>query len=235
MAVGAARPSAMPDNPISGGPARAGKYGEAYGIGLGGKEWPLSDEGSYYTARDATPGTGKISGVVTTFVETTPYLIIYNGSTSLSIYPQFIRFHVTVVSTNSTRVQFTTAIDTGNRFSSGGAALTLQNTNMNSPNASQAVINTGVLVATTATANRRVLDHVNFRGSIDVVEDSYELVFGPNDGPGNGGSRVATVADLSKQHSPVVIGPGQSFLLYEWSTSQSVGITMETTIGYVER
>ena len=27
----------------------------------------------------------------------------------------------------------------------------------------------------------------------------------------------------------------QTFLLYEWSTSQSVGITMETVLGYTER
>lgn len=193
--------------------------------------------GTNYTARDTTPGTGKISGVVTTLVKTTPYLVCYNGNSNLQLELQSLKFYVTAVSVGSTRVQFTTVTDAGNRYTSGGSALTIVNNTSGSPNVSNAIVTTGAITATAATGAERVLDHINFRGSIDAVEDSYTILFGlaaAIDG-GASGSRAATVSDFVHAHAPVVLAPGQSFLVYEWSTSQSTGITLETTMTWIEK
>lgn len=229
------RPNPLVDNLFGGLPSRAGRYGEAYVNGLSGKEWSVADEGSYFTAITPTPGTGVIGHAApTTFDETKPYLLLYNGGQN-RIYPQYIRLHDTVVSVGGARVQFTIAIDQGNRYSSGGTALTKNNVNMDSVVSTQATINAGAVIATAASASRRVLDHVVFRGTIDVVEDVFEIVFGASDGPGVGGSRVATVQDMSKMAPPIVVGPGQSLLIHQWAASQSTGPTFQVSFGYIER
>lgn len=235
MATFRDRPSPFADNLGSGAGTRAGRYSEGYVLAVGGKETWLGDEGSYFTARTPTPGTGIIGHPApTTFDETKPMLLVYNGGVN-RIYPQFLRLHETVVSTAATRTQFTIAVDQGNRLSSGGTALTTQNVNMDSVIASQATCTTGAVVAIAATASRRIIDHIVFRGTIDVVEDVYEIVFGGSDGSQQGGSRVATVQDFSKMTAPVVIGPGQSLLVHQWSASVSTGPTLQVTLGYVER
>lgn len=235
MATFRDRPSPNVDSTTSGGGVRSGRYGETYTAAISGKETFLGDEGSYFLATTPTPGTGIIGHPApTTFDETKPYLLCYNGGTN-RLYPQFLRFHSTVVSTAAVRVQFTICVDQGNRYSSAGTALTKNNTNMDSILTSAATINVGAVVAIAATASRRILDHVVFRGTIDVVEDVYEIIFGSSDGSGMGGSRVATVADLSRGTGPVVVGPGQSLLVHQWSASQSTGPTLEVTFGYSER
>lgn len=229
------RPNPNADSTAGGPPGRAGRYSEAYNLQISSKEWVSADEGSYFTALSTTPGTGIIGHAApTTFDETKPYILLYNGGQN-RIYPQYIRLHDTVVSTAATRVQFTVAVDQGNRYSSGGTALAPKNCNMDNNFSTGASVYQGAVVATAASASRRVLDHLVFRGSIDVVEDVYEIVFGASDGGGQGGSRAATVQDFARLAPPVVVGPGQSLLIHQWAASQSTGPTFQLSFGYIER
>lgn len=230
------RPNAFVDNVNGGaGNQRGGRYGESYTNLITGKELFSADEGSYFTARTQTPGTGVIGHAApTTFDETKPYILLYNGGQN-RIYPQFLQLHDTVVSVGDTRAQFTIVVDQGNRYASGGSALTTQNVNMDSVVASQASAFVGAVVASAAGANRRILQHIVFRGTIDVVEDVYEIVFGGLGGGTGAGSRAATVQDASRTAAPCVIGPGQSLLIHQWAASQSTGPTFQVTLGYIER
>lgn len=235
MAIFRDRPSPFADNVLGGGPTRAGRYGEGYGVQLTSKEVFVGDEGSYFMAITPTPGTGIIGHAApTTFDETKPYLLLYNGGQN-RIYPQFLRLHDTVVSAGGTRMQMTIAVDQGNRYSSGGTALTRNNVNMDSIVTTQATINVGAVTAIAASASRRVLDHIVFRGTVDVVEDVFEINFGASDGPGQGGSRAATVQDMARMTAPVVVGPGQSLLIHQWQAAQSTGPTFQVALGYIER
>lgn len=235
MGIFRTKPNPQVDNTAGGVGTRAGRYGEAYSLTPTSKEWLLADEGSYYTARTPTVGTGIIGHAApTTFDETKPYILLYNGGQN-RVYPQFLRLHETVVSTAAARVQFTIAVDQGNRYSSAGTVLTTQNTNMDDTSSSGVSGYVGAVIATAASASRRVIDTVVFRGTIDVVEDSYEIVFAGSDGAGSGGSRAATVTDFARMTAPVVIGPGQSLLIHQWAASQSAGPTFAVTLGYVER
>lgn len=223
------------NNLTGGGPGRASTYGDAYSLNVSSKEWVAADEGSYFIARTPTPGTGIIGHAApTTFDETKPYILLYNGG-SKRIYPQYIRLHETVASVGGARVQFTIVVDSGNRYSSAGTALSIVNPNMDSNAGSGASGYVGAVVATAASGSRRVVDHIVYRGTIDIIEDVYEMVFAASDGSGMGGSRAATVQDMARLAPPVVIGPNQSLLIHQWAGSQSTGPTFQVSFGYIER
>lgn len=228
-------PNGSYNNSQGGGPGRASAYGDAYALQISSKEWVAADEGGYFVARTPTPGTGIIGHAApTTFDEAKPYLVLYNAGQK-RIYPQYLRLHSTVASVGGARAQFTVCVDTGNRYSSAGTALTIVNPNMDSVMTSGASGFVGAVVGTAASGSRRIVDHIVFRGTIDIIEDVYEMVFAASDGSGMGGSRAATVQDMARLAPPVVIGPGQSFLIHQWAASQSTGPTFQVSLGYIER
>lgn len=214
---------------------RTDGYGDQFILPVSGKDIGGAFEGSYYVAQSPTPGTGIIGHAApTTFDETKPYLLVYNGSTQ-RLYPQFLRLHDTVVSVGGARVQFTVTRDVGNLFTSGGTAATVSNTNSESQgNASGVVITQGAVVCAAATSQRALLGNYCLRGTIDVVEDTYTLVFGATDGFVSG-SRAATVEDLAQALPPVCIGPGKCLKVHQWAGSQSTGPTFEMVFGFILR
>jgi len=100
------------DNPSDTSLGRHSNYGDRYHVPVGTGRQNLADEGSYFSAITPTPGTGIVDGVVTTFVETTPSVVIYNGS-SKRLFLDFLRLTITVAPVGGTRVRFTTTIDDG--------------------------------------------------------------------------------------------------------------------------
>lgn len=230
------RPLPSQDNAQDSAQGRNGRYGERYVLPVSNNQMFAGDEGSYFMAITPTPGTGIIGHAApTTFDETKPYLLVYNGSAS-RLYPQFLRLHETVASVGGARLQLTVVVDTGNRYSSAGTALTINNVNMDSVQSGASVAAyAGAVVATAASASRRVLDHVVYRGTIDIIEDVYNLAFGAPDGMASGSSRVATVQDTARVTAPVVVGPGQSLLIHQWAASQSTGPTFQVGLGFILR
>lgn len=237
MSVYVARPTSTGDSSQAQSPNRADNYLGAFVSPLTSKEWFAAAEGSYFTAISPTPGTGIIGHAApTTFDEAKPYLLVYNGS-NLNLYPQFLQLNETVASVGGAMVQLTQTIDNGNRYSSNGTAMTINNTNMDSANSGSSVaIYQGAVVATAASGTRRVIGNTIFRsGVIDIIRDQYQLVWGSPDGTSNTGSRVATVAEFSRVCAPVCVGPGQSLMLTQWAASQSTGPTWEATFGFILR
>mgnify|MGYP001597421384 CR=1 FL=1 len=205
--------------------------------GLTGRDTNLADLGASFLAITATPGTGVIGHAApTTFDETKPYFLLYNAG-ALTIYPAFLKLHTTVVGVAGARVQFTQAIDSVNRWSSVGTALTINNTNMASNVISGATIRVGAPVATAASPNRRVLSHRVYRAVIEVVEDTYCFSWGsPSPGaPSNLISSGTTVTAFTHSYPALAIGPGQSFLIHQWRASQSTGPTFEVEFAYYEK
>ncbi len=209
---------------------------------------PAAAEGSYFMGITPTPGTGIIGHAApTTFDETKPYLLLYNGE-SQPISPVFLSLHDAVPSLGGARMQLTVVIDDGDRYASGGTNLTVNKVERPTvgvaslgvapETATQSAISTttklkvGAVVAAAASATRRVIDHVVFRGSIDIVEDVYSLYFGGSDGVG---SRAATVADFSRSTAPIVVNPGQTLLIHQWAAAQSTGPTFQARFGFVRR
>lgn len=233
MAIATAYPGRSGDG--AGTPGRSGSDGSAYVLPISNKEMFAADEGTYFTAITPTPGTGIIGHAApTTFDEAKPFIVLYNSGT-LRIYPQFLRLHSTVVSTAGTLTQFTITSDVGNGRSSAGTAMTISPSRIGTAVASGAVAYIGAVVGPAVTGARVIHDHIVFRGTIDVVHDVYEIVFGGLGGGTSTASRVATVMDASRTTAPVVIEPGNSLRIVQWSASQSTGPTLQACLGFIAR
>lgn len=224
--------SGLFDDPSNRVPGRNTNYEDEYVVPVGLGRHVLADEGSYFTAITPTPGTGIVDGAVATFVETTPSLTIYNGTSNKHLVLDFIRFTVTVVSTASEQVQFTNTIDSGKRWTSGGTAMTINGASTDGQVMSNGVsIQKGIITASAATAARRVLSHTIYRwGTLEIVGDVYEMRFG--EPASKSLANAATVCTFSRGVPPVVIGPNQSFVQVGWGTNMSTGPTHALEMGF---
>lgn len=205
----------------------------------GARDTALADLGVVYVATTPTPGTGIVSSAsVQAFTETTPYFVLYNGG-QLNIYPLHMRLHTTVVgATNSVAQNWTNTIDVGNRYTSGGTALTVNNSNMTSANKSFAVITVGAITATAATSQRRVIGHqaVKFV-DVETVHDCLQFNWGGSQqvDPTSLINNSTTISHTTVNFAPLVIGPNQSMVLVRWGASYTTGVTYEVEFGYVEK
>jgi hypothetical protein len=203
---------------------------------LTGRDIELASLGTYYVASTATPGTGQISNNPTTLVATTPSLVVYNGGNTADVHLHFLRLTSTVASTGAALRNYTHFVDQGNRFSSGGAALTVKNTNPTSTNASNVVANFGAITATAASSAQRQIGNDSFRGVfIDIIGDVYEYQYGAPGGGGSVSSVVTTVAHFVHTLPPIVLPPNTSYVMNIWSSTFSTGITFEIMLGFSER
>jgi hypothetical protein len=235
MAIQRALPSPTLDSAAVATPTRTGTYLEAYVLPISSKEMFTADEGSYNMALTPTPGTGVIgTASIAAITDVSPTAVFYNSSTTKRIYPQFLNLHETVVSTSGSRVQFTFYLDNVNRWTSGGTLLTNGNCNSGSSADTALVAHVGGITAPAANA-KVLIDHVVFRGTIDVVEDQFEFVFAGVGGGTGSGSRVATVQDFSRTLPPVCIMPGHSMVMHQWAASQANAPTYEYRFGYIAR
>ena len=195
------------------------------------KEWWTAQQGQYFVAVSPTPGTG-IAGhaAPTTFDEEKPILMLYNDGNA-PIYPQYLHLHCTAASTGGSRVQFTMTMDKGNRRTVGGTALTVNNTNAVATAIPGAVVYFGAVTASAATTYRRLLGNIVYRGTIDVVEDDYIMIWGAPNAMSGSTSRVATVAEASRILPPVCLAPGYGLYLTQWAASQSGAPSFEVILG----
>lgn len=205
---------------------------------LTSSEVGLADQGIFYNAINPTPGTGIVGPVSTTLDETKAIFTMYNGGTG-TIYPKFLRLHCTVIGTTGTGVRFTQALDQGNRFSSGGTALTAVNSNMNSQNRSSAQIQFGAITTTAATSQRRLIANKLFKSDgIEVINETYQLSWASSaqlEDPASLINNTTTLAHTTYSFGPIAIGPGQSFVIHQWRAAITVGITFEVELGFIEK
>lgn len=202
------------------------------------RETAAADQGVYYTALTPTPGTGIIGHAApTTFDQTKAYLLCYNPGPNV-VYPLYLRLHDTVVSAgDSTGPMFyTQVVDLGNRFSSGGTALTPNNANPASQNKSKAVITVGAVVCTANSNASQTMFHKTFHpGTIDVVHDQLFFTWGAAILGSPQLLPTTTASTYAESFGPIVVPAGYSFLIHEWAAAQSTGPTYEVEFGYMEK
>lgn len=206
----------------------------------GSRDTQLGDQGQFFVGLNPTPGTGIASNAtVTAFTETTPILVLFNASNTVSIYPMFLRGHITAAGTGvSTAVNWTFTLDTGNRFTSGGTPLLVNNINQNSTNLTSAIANYGAVLATAATGARRIVAHTQVKHTvIEVIHDTYAFNFGggyqSSTFPIAANSTTPTYANYSL--APIVIGPLQSLVVVRWGAAQANANSAEVEMGWVEK
>jgi|SRR5579863_587044 len=197
------------------------------------RDLAIADSANYYVAVTPTPGTGVITNAGTTAAATTPSLVVFNGGL-LNVYLLYLKLSETVVGGGAAVHNFTHFVDQGNRFTSGGTALTINNTNILANAKSSSQISFGAITATAATSNQRTIANDWFRAGADVVGDVYEFHYGAPLGA-SVGSQVATVANFCRAVPAVVLQPQSSYVLNIWAATFTQGITFEVQLAFAEK
>lgn len=214
-------------------------------FGLGLKQYRYGAAGKYFTATNATPGTGIISGVVTSLADTTPYVVFKNNNavgTGINCHLDFLQLDVTVVGTTfSGSRKFAHKTDlsqTTTRYSSGGTGpITPQPTGRGSGSipSSSAQVYVGAITAAAA-GDGRLIQSGTLSSAIEVVFSTYVFDFGGGVQQPYSGliDNSTTVMHKVFPTAPIVVGPQEHYLLHIWGASLSVGITFGVNMGWVE-
>lgn len=214
---------------------RASKYGEVVTVPLTAGTYGLADEGTYFHATTATPGTAySLTGATqTAFVATTPTFTVKNNDAegAKRLFIDYVRIQWTTGGTAGTRVEGAAVIDNISRYSSGGTALNVYNVNMDSSSATiSAQVFGGAITAVAASGNVRYSCRFALKLAIPAVGDSMMINFGQLEALG-------TVASGEPRAScpPAIVGGGDTFLLYLWLPGQTATGTGEVTAAWWER
>lgn len=213
-------------------------------FGFGYKSHRYAEAGAYYTATiGGTPGTGIISGVTTALVNTTPYILFYNGNTVLSgirCYLDFLFLHCTVIGASESRLEATLQLDPTqgvNPYTSGASLLTPTNTNSDSGSAASAVVLRVGAVVCAAPATRNICSYT-MSTAIPLVEDQWAFNFGSDSGFIGGGNVIADSSSTGHHRQfwapPVIVGPGETFRFNTWGASMGTGVTFSGNLGWIE-
>jgi len=220
---------------------RLSRYGELHTIGALRKQHALADEGSYFTTHNnQTAITGPAGSA---FSATAAMLLIFNGDSASSLTAKRLYLDYVALlnggtamsnSTSNTGTFWALAIDSGNRYSSGGTNLTanIVNTNRDVSVSSNASVYFGAVTATAANAARVLVGQRLFREPVSATAlslanmDDWLFNFGGVEGgpahpAGSSGTVQANIAHKTFNCPPLVIGPQQSLVLYMWLTANS--------------
>ena len=244
---------------------RAGPYGDLKVESAWPTDHLLADEGAYMVAAMAPAATALNWGIFASYVATTANIVLYNSAPAggPNLYPKFVRMSINTAPASATCWNYTVVLDGINRTpttvttpagqSGPGSAGTnsaykvpvaCTNMNVNPPIAGQAFFaqqsattQTGpATVPAASNAARVIVGNGVIKPSIPVALDQYVLQFGEAD---RGGTfqAAAALAKIVEHAPPVVVGPGQSLLIYFWGTSNAANgaVINDLALEWVER
>lgn len=197
-------------------------------------------EGSRFVATNPTPGTA-IAGIAGTgaFSDAESLLLVRNDNAvgGKKVILDWLKLTVVVAGTNGTNHRYVSKIDQGtDRYTSGGSAITPVNPNGGSTVTSAATVRFGALVTTAASTLARLVGNGLIRNVITVAGDLYTFDFG-GAVPAAAAHAIAgtAIANIVIPHAPVVLDPGQTFVMSLHAASQTVASEYEFELHYTER
>jgi hypothetical protein len=240
-------PGANADNQNSTVNERLWRYGETPTVGLLRKQSALAEEGSYRLALNGQ--TAILAPAAAAFVATTPALVIFNANAvgGANICLDYLSLgRTTAVGTWASagiNEQIAVVIDNGNRYTSGGTALTVVSPNMALSSATGATITAGAITATAATAaartvvGARVMRQAASATVCGVIGEEFRLNFGGVESGSNGTVTIALATFQGLSLPPVIVAPQTSALIYYImnGTTPSAPSSFLTELGYYER
>lgn len=239
MGIFRTRPTASADGNSSDAAAgRNSTYGDRYVVPVGGGNWALADEGSYFVVTNPTLATGVAghAAPVAADTDTKPFILLYNSGSRV-IVPDFAHFEVTAAGTGGTLNYVTSYVDSkgSSAYSSGGGAVVPVSTRSDAPFGPTATVYVGPVVAAMS-ASKKVAQQI-VREVIPVVQDTITIVFGA---PNGAAHSALTTASTGTNHSviympPVAIAPGGNFNLSFIRPSQSAASSYQYQFGFWER
>lgn len=200
--------------------------------GLLGGPFP-ADLGLYFCAMTATPGTAyTLTGATqNAFAATTAIATIVNTAdvaSGIRIYPDVVRITFATAGTGGTRFEAALALDSTNRYSSGGTVLPVASANMDMLTvASRGSVHGGDITASAASGAVRYVGRTTVSTAIPVAGETYLIPFGVIT-QNTATQKVGTLP-------AVAIGPGQSAVVHAWLPGQSAAPTGEVQLCYWEK
>lgn len=213
-------------------------YGDRYVLPVASGNAGVADEGSYFTATNATLATG-IAGHAAPVVadtDTKALLHLFNGG-QRHIVLDFFQFEVTVAGDGGTLHYSVVYVDNkgSTARSSAGTAITPVSTRSDAPFSTGATIYFGPVV-TAMDSSKKVAQQI-VREVIPVVQDTCLMVFGSANGAA--GSALTTAATATNHRvqyfPPVVIAPGGNLNISQIRPSQTGAASYQFQLGYYER
>lgn len=217
-------------------------------VGLLPQRQFLASRGNYFTARNATPGTGvALNAAVTAFSDTNGLFVLQNTSPTLSIYLDYLKLLLTAATTAVVSVDLLVKLDSINRNPStaaNGTGLTPVNANSGSSTGSalaiQAYNAAGAMTIPASSATARTVARAHFATGLHVVGDSLTAQFGADPQAATGGLTGATRTSSSAPGQflaaapAVVIGPLGWAVIHRWSLTEAGAPTYEYELGWTE-
>lgn len=223
-------------------PSRASAYLEAYTLPLGGGgNYGYADEGSFFTAVNATVGTGIAGHAAPVVADTDTKALLHvfnsNAAGGKRIIPVFLRLEFTAIGAGGTISYNVAYVDNKGTTarSSGGTAITPANTKSGGSQTTGATVYFGAVV-TAMTSSVKVWA-AQCREVIPVVNDTMTIFFGA---PTGNFTSALTTASTGINHStfiapPICIDPGGNFNFARIRASQSGADSYSFSFGYIER
>lgn len=239
MSYARALPGRNADSTTVATPSRTGAYSEAYTLPLGsGGLYSFADEGSYFSACNATLATG-IAGHAAPVVadtDTKALLHLFNGSSTKYLTFERLFLEVTNAGTAGTISYAVVYVD-----SKGTTALTSGGTTITPISSIGTALDSTVIMTfgacvTAMTSSRKVGQQI-LREVIPVVQDTVLMKFGPVSGNFGSGLTTAGTATnhLMKTFGPCVVPPGGNLNIAIISPSQSAARSYQFDAGFYLR
>ena len=218
--------------------ARISGYGEPYVLPFSPRL--AADEGGYFVARNATPGTGQAGHAAPTTHDTAkPFVMLQNGAEAggMRVYLDYLKLLVTAAGTAGTLNYATHTVDKNRTPGTGGVALTVVNVNQQSTRSTvlSSALAGPIVPGESNSAVARIVAHQRARTVIPVVGDVLLFNFGGAAVPS--GAVMAGTTELERviHCPPIVLGPGDSYHLVLWRASQSAAASYEVECGFWQR
>jgi hypothetical protein len=226
--------------------ARVSQYGDLRTTQYGDNHSSLADEGLYFKAFNATPGTGQnMSTIQTSYNPARCYLQFQTsniGDAKVRVFLDYIRLMCTSAGTSSTTFQAAIVVDY-NRATTTAGTLSL-GTNVNnaySRNAATAQVWAGDITMATASTLARTVFRTQLRTATSptlAVGDLYSFDFGEVSHQSQfQGTTTPAAAAAAYTHftGPLVLSSDSTVSLHIWGAAMASAPSFEFEVGWWER
>lgn len=198
-----------------------------------------AEQGTYFKTTNATFGTGIIQATTAAWSATAAAMTVRSSSATKKIIPHYLRLTLSAAPTTATSSRLVIAMDTANRYSSGGTSLSGQIVNCHTGLSTASVVDSiffGAVVATAVTAPRYIanLGLKTQAAPCWTLGDEVRILF--NDMPDPGLLSGAASMSILRTVGPCILqGANHSLVFHLWNPGVGTAPTWEVEFAWWER
>lgn len=219
------------------GDMRLDRHGESIVQSVYNGMQQSATEGAYIgLAAAGTIDTGITMSVATgtSFSATQAIMVIFNDDPVKELVLDYFKLYQITVDTTGVLQRIIHYLDRGNRYASGGTAMTLGNASGNGQNPAIFAY-AGAVVATAATSAARLLGSNIIANGVGAKGIELTIRYAAQEVAAGFTIPATTVASYSCVAPPIVIPPGWSYVANEFKTGRGAAGTGEFYAGLIAR